>query len=66
MRFDTGLTYIGDFKDGTLIETGDIQIKFKKDGDEYEGKWVEKKLCGHGKMIYSDGNQYVGAWDNDL
>lgn len=36
-----------------------------KDGSMYEGYFVKGKANGHGRMIYANGDYYVGEWLND-
>ena len=36
-----------------------------KNGDIYEGYFVKGKSNGKGRMIYSDGDYYIGEWLND-
>jgi len=31
-------------------------------GQLYEGYWKDDKLDGHGRLIWSDGDHYIGNW----
>ena len=36
-----------------------------KNGDIYEGEWVNDKAEGKGKLIMVSGDMYEGQWKND-
>ena len=38
---------------------------FYKNGDIYEGDWINNKKQGRGKIIYNDGTVEEGQWEND-
>ena len=38
-------------------------VKFS-DGSEYDGKWIDGKMHGRGKMVWANGRAYDGEWRN--
>ena len=40
-------------------------IKIFKNGDKYEGEWVQDKANGKGKFWHADGDYYEGFWLDD-
>ena len=60
---DSGETYEGVFRDGTITGRGKLT---KDNGDVYEGEFVDGKMSGQGTMTYaSTGNKYTGLWRNN-
>jgi len=39
---------------------------FYKNGDIYEGQWLNDKRHGKGSFIFEDGTSYVGEWRDDM
>ena len=35
---------------------------FFKEGDRYDGMWMDNKPHGEGRMIYANGDVYEGMW----
>jgi hypothetical protein len=43
-----------------------FNIFFRRNGDHFEGKWVNDKREGQGSYFYSTKNKvFVGEWVND-
>ena len=40
-------------------------MEIMKNGSVYEGLFCKGQAYGKGRMIYSDGDYYVGDWVND-
>jgi len=38
------------------------QTYYYLDGGRYEGEWVDDRIHGKGKSVYSNGNVYDGEW----
>jgi hypothetical protein len=32
----------------------------------YEGQWMNGRRTGHGRMVYKNGEEYIGGWNNNL
>jgi hypothetical protein len=41
-------------------------MQIMKDGSVYEGYFAKGKANGYGRMIYTNGDYYIGDWLNDL
>ena len=72
--FAAPIKYDGEWKNGVrgiggrvvdddLLEGKGIMIY--KNGDKYDGDWVNGKREGKGIMTYSNGGKYDGEWKND-
>ena len=53
-----GITYIGKFKDGKIIDGSTIY----PGGSKYSGKFKNNKPHGEGTFTFSDGSKYYGEW----
>ncbi len=58
--------YVGEFRENTQIREGKGQFS-DKNGDFYDGDWLNDRKEGFGRMMYCglDGNVYEGNWKNN-
>lgn len=45
-----------------MIEIGVMQYK---DGNKYDGKWIDDKRDGRGTLYFTNGDRYSGEWKDD-
>ena len=65
MMFPEEGMYVGYLKDDGKKRHGKGVLKYKN-GDEYQGEWVDDERKGKGTMIYNNGDQYQGQWENNM
>jgi len=53
------------FEEISLPNSGRATFSFRN-GNVYDGEWLNKKPNGYGKMTYSDGLIYEGTWKDGL
>ena len=44
---------------------GSLGILKYDSGDMYDGQLLNGKRSGHGKMVFSNGDMYIGMWKTD-
>jgi len=59
---DNGVTYNGEWKDGSRSGNGTITTA---DGSRYEGEWKDDMFNGQGVYTYSNGDRYEGQWKDN-
>lgn len=63
MRYDTGDTYSGYFKEGRRDGYG---IYIWLNGANYEGAWLADNMDGVGKIVLANGSCFIGEFGNGL
>ena len=43
-----------------------LGVYFFKNGDKYQGEWIDNKRVGRGRMEYVNGDVYDGEWAEDV
>ncbi len=65
INFDDNETYEGEQLDYNSTSISGYGLYSYKNGDSYEGDFVEGKRHGLGEYIYKDTSYYRGEWEND-
>ncbi len=66
--FKNGSKFEGEFENDRPIYTkvGVYTFPAEDSRDCYEGRWLDGKRSGKGKLVFKDGSEYEGRFENDL